>query len=112
MDGVAAPHTRFYTATMLSVSDTETRSQLQHPPLGGAGRDTLAGVAPGDVVRVRDVTGDDAVTLRLLEMGLTPGVVCRVVGRAPLGDPLELEVRGYRLSIRRAEAARVAVDRD
>jgi ferrous iron transport protein A len=46
----------------------------------------------------------------LLEMGLTPGVVCRVIGRAPLGDPLEIEVRGYRLSIRRAEAARVAVD--
>lgn len=74
-----------------------------------AGR-TLGTADRGAVLRVRDVVGDDAVTLRLLEMGLTPGVVCRVIGRAPLGDPLEIEVRGYRLSIRRAEAARVAVD--
>ena len=44
-------------------------------------------------------------------MGLTPGVNVKVVGTAPLGDPLELEVRGYRLSIRRTEAARVAISR-
>jgi Fe2+ transport system protein FeoA len=42
-------------------------------------------------------------------MGLTPGVSVRVVAHAPLGDPLELEVRGYRLSLRRSDAARVAV---
>jgi ferrous iron transport protein A len=53
--------------------------------------------------------GADATAIRLLEMGLTPGALVRVVGRAPLGDPLELEVRGYRLSLRRAEAARVAI---
>jgi Fe2+ transport system protein FeoA len=49
------------------------------------------------------------VSLRLLEMGLTPGVQVAVVATAPLGDPLEIEVRGYRLSIRRREAALVAV---
>jgi ferrous iron transport protein A len=70
---------------------------------------SLATVAVGGRVRVADVAGDDAVSLRLLEMGLTPGTAIRVVGRAPLGDPLELELRGYRLSLRRAEAARVAV---
>lgn len=70
---------------------------------------TLEAVAVGAAVRVEDVAGSDAVTIRLLEMGLTPGIVVRVIGRAPLGDPLELEVRGYRLSIRRAEAARVSV---
>jgi Fe2+ transport system protein FeoA len=42
-------------------------------------------------------------------MGLTPGVAIRLVGKSPFGDPLELEVRGYRLSIRRQEAARVAI---
>jgi Fe2+ transport system protein FeoA len=42
-------------------------------------------------------------------MGLTPGVQVTVVNTAPLGDPLELELRGYRLSIRRNEAARVAI---
>jgi ferrous iron transport protein A len=56
---------------------------------------------------VADVVGDDAVAIRLLEMGVTPGVTVRLVGQAPFGDPLELELRGYRLSIRRAEAARV-----
>lgn len=70
---------------------------------------SLATVAVGGQARVADVAGDDAVSLRLLEMGLTPGTAVRVVGRAPLGDPLELELRGYRLSLRRAEAARVAV---
>jgi ferrous iron transport protein A len=70
---------------------------------------SLATVAVGGQARVADVSGDDAVSLRLLEMGLTPGTAVRVVGRAPLGDPLELELRGYRLSLRRAEAARVAV---
>lgn len=63
----------------------------------------------GDTVRVRDVSGSDAVAIRLLEMGVTPGVEVRVVGRSPFGDPLELELRGYRLSIRRREAARVTI---
>ena len=72
---------------------------------------TLDRVAAGATVCVADVAGDDEMALRLLEMGLTPGVAVRVVGRAPLGDPLELELRGYRLSLRRTEAARVSVER-
>ena len=50
--------------------------------------------------------GDDAASVRLLEMGLTPGTEVALIGRAPLGDPLELELRGYRLSLRRLEAVR------
>ncbi|MFM7138044.1 MAG: ferrous iron transport protein A [Planctomycetota bacterium] len=72
---------------------------------------SLDTVAAGHTTRVIDIGGDDAVTLRLLEMGLTPGVAVTVLGRAPFGDPLELELRGYRLSIRLAEAARVTVER-
>jgi ferrous iron transport protein A len=60
--------------------------------------------------RVTSVVGDDELAMRLMEMGLTPGVEIAVVGTAPLGDPLELELRGYRLSVRRSEAARVAVE--
>ena len=71
---------------------------------------SLETLAVGDTARVSDVAGDDAVAIRLLEMGLTPGVMVRVLGRAPFGDPLELAVRGYRLSIRRAEAARVTIE--
>ncbi|NDC63664.1 MAG: hypothetical protein EBZ59_06695 [Planctomycetia bacterium] len=70
---------------------------------------SLEQVDVGSTARVAGVAGSDATSLRLLEMGLTPGVAVRVVGTAPFGDPLELELRGYRLSIRRAEAARVAV---
>ena len=70
----------------------------------------LDALCVGAVGRVADVHGCDATSLRLLEMGITPGSTVRVVGRAPLGDPIELEVRGYRLSIRRAEAARVALE--
>ena len=61
--------------------------------------------------RVRSVAGDDELSLRLLEMGLTVGVEIAVVGTAPLGDPMELELRGYRLSVRKSEAARVDVER-
>lgn len=71
---------------------------------------SLDTIAVGNAARVLDIAGDDAVAIRLLEMGLTPGVAVRVLGRAPFGDPLELELRGYRLSIRRAEALRVAVE--
>lgn len=70
----------------------------------------LAGLAVGKRARVTQLAGGDEVTMRLLEMGLTPGVEVLVAGQAPLGDPLELEVRGYRLSIRKSEAARVEIE--
>jgi ferrous iron transport protein A len=64
----------------------------------------------GGKARVSTILGSDELTMRLMEMGLTPGVEVAVVGAAPLGDPLELELRGYRLSVRRSEAARVQID--
>ncbi|NIP85582.1 MAG: hypothetical protein GTO03_08475 [Planctomycetales bacterium] len=64
----------------------------------------------GQSGRVVSVAGHDSVGRRLLEMGLTRGCPVTLVGTAPLGDPLELEVRGYRLSVRRSEAARVEVE--
>jgi len=70
---------------------------------------SLQELTVGSTGQVADVSGEDTTSLRLLEMGLTPGVAVTVVGTAPLGDPLELELRGYRLSIRRNEAARVAI---
>ena len=70
----------------------------------------LADLAVGDRARVVRVTGDDEISLRLLEMGLTPGVDVHLLGRAPLGDPLEFEVRGYHLSVRKSEALRVEIE--
>ena len=93
--------------------DTESRFQASPARDSPApATRTLATIAIGCSAVVHDVDGDDAVALRLLEMGLTPGVRVRVIAQAPLGDPLEIEVRGYRLSIRRAEAVRVAVTAD
>jgi ferrous iron transport protein A len=64
----------------------------------------------GQQGRVLGVIGTDEISQRLLEMGLTPGTSVRMLGTAPLGDPLELELRGYRLSVRIAEAQRVELE--
>lgn len=60
-------------------------------------------------VSVQKVEGARAFRRRLLELGLLPGSVVRKTKVAPLGDPLELEVRGRRLSIRRAQARAITV---
>ncbi len=56
------------------------------------------------------VDGTDEVAIRLLEMGLVPGVDFEFIGVAPLGDPVEIELRGYRLSLRKSEAARITIE--
>ena len=71
---------------------------------------SLAQLDIGETARVVGVQGGDEISQRLLEMGLTPGVEISLLGRALLGDPIEIEVRGYRLSVRRSEAERVEVD--
>jgi ferrous iron transport protein A len=76
-----------------SQEGTTTLDQL---PLGGRGRITT-------------LDGDDPLTQRLLEMGLLEDEEVEVVGVAPLGDPIEVRLRDYRLSLRRREAARVHV---
>jgi len=60
--------------------------------------------------RIIDITGDDAIALRLMEMGLTEDEPIEFLGKAPLGDPLEFLIRGYRISLRQTEAARVIVE--
>jgi ferrous iron transport protein A len=69
----------------------------------------LASLTRGQRATVRAIHGADEVSIRLMEMGLTPGCEVTMLGAAPLGDPLEFELRGYHLSLRKAEAARVEV---
>jgi Fe2+ transport system protein FeoA len=64
----------------------------------------------GERARVEAIRGDDAIVQRLLEMGLFEGEEVEVIGFAPLGDPMEVRLRDYRLSLRRSEAARVQVE--
>ncbi|MFQ5429568.1 MAG: ferrous iron transport protein A [Phycisphaerae bacterium] len=70
----------------------------------------LATLQPGESARITQVRGEAEVRHRLLEMGLTLGTQVRLVRVAPLGDPVELQLRGYRLSVRKAEAAVVTVE--
>lgn len=70
---------------------------------------TLDDLRPGQSATVSRVLGDGAAGRRVLEMGVVPGTPMALVAVAPLGDPLVFELRGYRLSLRRAEAAMVEV---
>ena len=63
----------------------------------------------GQRATVTALQGEDAIVQRLLEMGLLEGEEIEVVGFAPLGDPMEIRLRGYCLSLRRREAARITV---
>ena len=72
----------------------------------------LAALSPGQAGTIAKLDGERPFRRRLLELGLLPGTEVRVVNRAPLGDPLEIEVRGCRLSIRVAEARSIALADD
>lgn len=71
---------------------------------------SLADLREGQVATILEVSGEDAIAVRLMEMGLTDGERIKLVGFAPMGDPLEILIRGYRLSLRCSEAKRVFVE--
>lgn len=71
---------------------------------------TLKNVACGQTVKVTKLTGDGPVKRRIMDMGITKGVDVFVRKVAPLGDPIEVTVRGYELSIRKADAEMICVD--
>ncbi len=63
----------------------------------------------GQKALIEAVRGSDTIVQRLLEMGLLEGEPIQVINIAPLGDPIEIRLRDYRLSLRRSEAARITV---
>jgi len=69
----------------------------------------LSDLKMGEAAEVLRVGAEGELGVRLLEMGLIPGTPVRLVGRAPLGDPLVFELRGYRLSLRKIEADGVEI---
>lgn len=71
---------------------------------------TLNDIPVGAETRVVRLHGEGAVKRRIMDMGLTKGAEVAVRKIAPLGDPLELTVRGYELSIRKSEAALIEVE--
>lgn len=70
----------------------------------------LKEVKVGDTVRVVKLTGQGATKRRIMDMGITKGVEIYVRKVAPLGDPVEVTVRGYELSLRKADAAMIEVE--
>ncbi len=71
---------------------------------------TLKEVKIGETVKVVKLHGEGAVKRRLMDMGLTKGVEVYVRKVAPLGDPVEVTVRGYELSVRKADAEMIEVE--
>ena len=71
---------------------------------------TLRDAKVGDTVRVVRLHGEGAVKRRIMDMGLTKGVDVHIRKVAPLGDPIEVTVRGYELSIRKADAEMIETE--
>ena len=71
---------------------------------------TLKQAKVGDTVRVVKLHGEGAVKRRIMDMGLTKGVEVHIRKVAPLGDPVEVNVRGYELSLRKADAEMIEVE--
>lgn len=71
---------------------------------------TLRDAGIGDTVKVVRLHGEGAVKRRIMDMGITKGIEIYVRKLAPLGDPIELTVRGYELSLRKADAEMVEVE--
>lgn len=71
---------------------------------------TLRDIQVGQTVTVRKLHGDGPVRRRIMDMGITKGVAIHVRKVAPLGDPMELNLRGYELTLRRADADMIEVE--
>ena len=71
---------------------------------------TLKDAKVGETVKVSKVAGEGPIRRRIMDMGITRGVQIYVRKEAPLGDPMELTVRGYELSLRRADAEMVQIE--
>ena len=71
---------------------------------------TLSEVPVGQTVKVPKLTGEGPVKRRIMDMGITKGVEIYVRKVAPLGDPMEVTVRGYELSVRKADAQMIDVE--
>jgi len=71
---------------------------------------TLRTVAVGETVTVKKLSGEGPVRRRIMDMGITKGVQIYIRRVAPLGDPVEVTVRGYELSLRKADAEMIEVD--
>lgn len=71
---------------------------------------TLKNAKIGQTVKVKKISGEGAVKRRIMDMGITKGIDIYIRKVAPLGDPIEITVRGYELSLRRADAEMIETE--
>lgn len=109
-------HPRFFTALSVIMDFLNENSELKkrfsmllkdHEEVFGL---TLASIEPGKTVKIKKLKGTESFNKRLMSMGIIPGVEVVVERIAPLGDPIEVKVKGYRLSLRREEARNILVE--
>lgn len=72
---------------------------------------TLNELNAGETGIIKNIIGQNAIRRRLMDMGMTKGTPVKLIKVAPLGDPLELKIRGYQLSLRKAEAELIFIER-
>ena len=90
----------------MSSSINKISEAVAHPPTQAS---SLGGLPVGTTARVVAVNGTGQIARRLMEMGVVPGATVRMIKAAPLGDPIEIRVRGYHLALRRSEANTIMV---
>lgn len=73
--------------------------------------ETLKQLNPGESGKVLSIGEKGPMRRRIMDMGVTPGAEIKVIKVAPLGDPIEINIRGYELSLRKAEAAQIVIER-
>ncbi len=70
---------------------------------------TLKDLKPGEAGKVTGIGEKGPARRRIMDMGVTPGAIIKVIKVAPLGDPIEVNIRGYELSLRKDEAAQIEI---
>ena len=83
--------------------------RVLNPQIDATDELSLARLPIGKQARVITIIGSGTIARRLMEMGVVPGAPIRVIKAAPLGDPIEIRVRGYHLALRRTEAQTIMV---
>lgn len=71
---------------------------------------TLRDLKPGEEGKVISIGEKGPLRRRIMEMGVTPGTTIKVIKVAPLGDPIEVNIRGYELSLRKEEAGQIEIE--
>ena len=70
----------------------------------------LSALKPNEKAKVKRISGEGNLKRKLLDMGIIPGVVFEVIKLAPLGDPIEIKIKGYNLSLRKEEASQISIE--